>query len=860
MNGRSAGWNKGAGFDGSCLGSRFRGSTEANILPVAIAQTVTEPMKARMTMTGTTKLWRSRGLLGIVALCLACGRTTLPEGVARGAELVQAPMVPVHVGFAGEGSLEAQGEKTGKTRLALERLEIAAKTAGDVAESEVTHVFRNDADERLEGTFRFPLPEGAMITGLAMEIDGRMMSGELVERDKARKAYEEVVDKMLDPALLEWENGQTFKLRVFPIEPKRTKRVVLRFVAPLHRDAAGNAFFAYRPPSNEAGLTAEKVRLTVDGAADVGARTAKAPSGELLVKVDGGAPDVVSETTKEGLYLHARIAGPRTAAAAAPRAPIDSAQALIVLCDRSRSMLEARVLEAQTTALLVGALGPKDKFTVTTGDVTTRTFPGGLHAALAASESAAAAAKFVDGLEPDGASDLGKLLASAKPAVDQARAEGLRPVVVYLGDANPTWGETKTSEIERVTGAAIGDAALHVVLLGKSTETANARALAGAAHGRVFRPKTELDAKSAAALVVHAAETARLDDVHLVGADGIDVPLDLPSTIYEGDDVGLAAFVPAGKPLPTLTLTGTIDGKAFSRALDVGGAKSAGHVAQRWAQAKIERLEQDGDTKKDEVVKTSLDHGVMSRYTSFLVLESEEAYAKMNIERRAKQREAEEARVTGRDLESADGQGASVSPNHLQPGDPEVRIPAPADAQSVVVMFPFGETKTATFEPDEHGGSWVVRFLVDRHTPDGTYDITVRITHKDGRVEILTLPYVVDTARPHIAVTIVKKAGGAYEIHGKQELSPEEIAAQAPFFPGTMAPEERATRMAHVLTDAKRVEVRAPDGQVIALTHMRLGEFVGRWTPNAPVTPHSRLHVVTVDRALNEGETDVEIP
>src|SRR5262245_33139158 len=71
--------------------------------------------------------------------------------------------IPIRTGFVGEGSLEARSERTGKTRLALERLSVRAETTGDVAEVAVEHVFRNDSEERLEGTFRFPLPEGSML-------------------------------------------------------------------------------------------------------------------------------------------------------------------------------------------------------------------------------------------------------------------------------------------------------------------------------------------------------------------------------------------------------------------------------------------------------------------------------------------------------------------------------------------------------------------------------------------------------------------------------------------------------------------------------------------------------------------------
>src|SRR5262249_53127644 len=118
---------------------------------------------------------------------------------------------------------------------------VKVTTHGDLATTEIEHVFANpDSGGRpREGTFRFPVPDGAMLTGLAMEIDGHLVEGEIVERDKARAVYEEGVDKMEDPALLEWEEGNWFKLRVFPLVAGQTKRVVIRYTAPLARGADG---------------------------------------------------------------------------------------------------------------------------------------------------------------------------------------------------------------------------------------------------------------------------------------------------------------------------------------------------------------------------------------------------------------------------------------------------------------------------------------------------------------------------------------------------------------------------------------------------------------------------------------------
>lgn len=799
----------------------------------------------------------ARGLLVLVGLGLGCASPSIAGGQkapanADDARLAAAMQPATRAIFVGEGRLEAHGERTGKTRLALERLGITATSAGDFAETTVEHVFRNDSDEQLEGTFHFPLPEGAIVIGLALEMNGRLVEGELVERDKARKAYEETVDKMLDPALLEWQGGQSFKLRVFPIEARNTKRVALHFLAPLAR-TEGGLFFAYRPPSSEAGLAAERVRVTLDGRAVESSASTRTPTGELLFKVGAPAPDVVVEHTSEGAYVHARL---DLVSTASPAPAGGERKALVVLCDRSRSMLEARALQARTAALLLEQLGAADRFTVVTGDVTAQSLPGGLRPATADDRRQAAA--FVDRADPDGASDVGKMLEAGGAAVAQAHAAGLSPVVVYLGDAAATWGETKAVDLERVAKERLRDAPLHVLLLGKSPDDVTANALASGTHGRLLPPKTEDDARRAATLVVHADRARRLDNVHLVGAEGLDIAPTLPSTVYEGDDIGLSFFLPAGAAPPELAVVGTEGAKPFARRIDLASAKEATHVAARWANAKIEVLERGGDAHKDAVIKTSLDHGVMSRYTSFLVLESEEAYARLNIARKAKQADPD-ARVSGQDLESAEGRRASVTPDHLQPGDPEVRIPAPANALGVVAVFPFGETKRATFEPDEHGGTWVVRFLVDRHTPDGTYEILVRITHHDGSVQIVKIPYVVDTRGPNLTVSL-RPVGPrrAFEIVATQVLTADEIAAQAPPSAGTLA--DKRLRYAPILTDAKRVEVRTTDGQVLYLTPVRLGFFRGVWTPKGAVPPGSSVHVVAVDRALNETEADARVP
>ena len=142
----------------------------------------------------------------------------------------------------GVGTLEAHGigrADSAAVRLRLSSVLVDATPAGDEAETRVEHLFENAGDDRLEGTFRFLLPDGARLTGLALEVNGRLEEGSLVEREEARRIFQTVVDQMGDPALLEWDGGAAVQLRVFPIEPNSTKRVVVRFLSPLSREVDG---------------------------------------------------------------------------------------------------------------------------------------------------------------------------------------------------------------------------------------------------------------------------------------------------------------------------------------------------------------------------------------------------------------------------------------------------------------------------------------------------------------------------------------------------------------------------------------------------------------------------------------------
>src|SRR3984957_18687776 len=159
-----------------------------------------------------------------------------------------APLVPASE--HADGSLVARDPDGQEARLQLRRYKIDVHIEDGFARTTIDQTYFNHTQDRLEGTFRFPLPADASLSRLVMYVDGNLMEGGMVERDRARAVYERIVWEKRDPALLEWVDGTTFKMRVFPLEPRQEKRLLLSYTQRLpalygavsYRFLAGHSF------------------------------------------------------------------------------------------------------------------------------------------------------------------------------------------------------------------------------------------------------------------------------------------------------------------------------------------------------------------------------------------------------------------------------------------------------------------------------------------------------------------------------------------------------------------------------------------------------------------------------------------
>jgi hypothetical protein len=130
--------------------------------------------------------------------------------------------------FAAAPTLVVPGDD-GDVALELSAAAIRVTVRGHLARTSCELTYRSSLDRDTGGEFTFPLPPDAEVSDLGLWIDGKLRHGVAVERVLARTAYDEVVHRGVDPALAEWSQGRSFRLRVYPIPARGEKKVLIAY-------------------------------------------------------------------------------------------------------------------------------------------------------------------------------------------------------------------------------------------------------------------------------------------------------------------------------------------------------------------------------------------------------------------------------------------------------------------------------------------------------------------------------------------------------------------------------------------------------------------------------------------------------
>lgn len=149
------------------------------------------------------------------------------------------------------------------------------------ASVEIEEVYENQTDEQQEIYYYFSLPEDAAVTGLWLGFgEDRSKHDKFVvaPRGAAQEVYEREVQRRIDPALLEQVGPRQYRLRAFPVPPKRFGRDRINRQA---HDVSNRLRmrFTYDAPKTDRGVAAprllekrnvywtDKTRRTLNGVA-----------------------------------------------------------------------------------------------------------------------------------------------------------------------------------------------------------------------------------------------------------------------------------------------------------------------------------------------------------------------------------------------------------------------------------------------------------------------------------------------------------------------------------------------------------------------------------------------------------------
>jgi len=535
---------------------------------------------------------------------------------------------------------------------------VEVKIDGTMARTRVEETFYNPNGAQLEGTYLFPLPPGASVTRFSMMVGGKEAQGEVLERDKARSIYEAIVRQMRDPGLLEFVDRGLFRARVFPIPAMGNVEVrveydenlpqtagIIRYRYPLntgkysagdYKDVLIDATLrsgssirsvtclshgasVSRPNDREARVVFEAKTLTAD----------KDFTLDWNVGEDALAPVLLTQRTHEPDGFFFLSIAPRPDK---PKAP--PAKDLVAVIDTSGSMLGGKIDQARKALRhFVAGLNPGDRFGIIDFSTEARQFRPSL--AAADEETRRQALAFIDGLQARGGTNIEEALRMALTALDASGDENRMKMAIFITDGEPTVGITRPEDILR------------------SVRTANGKGR------RIFSFGVGVDL-NAQLLERLAQENRGALDYVLAGEnlelklssfwDKIDFPV-LTDLRLEFPNLATSDVYP--KPLPdlfrgeTLAITGRFreDGRrsmvlrgkfqgeerVFEYSLDFtpppSGKSQNDFIARQWATRKIgyllEAMRLGGESKevKDEVIRLSQQYGVLTPYTSYLILE-----------------------------------------------------------------------------------------------------------------------------------------------------------------------------------------------------------------------------------------------
>lgn len=589
--------------------------------------------------------WQDRSLLIIASLLMLA---LLVRGETAGAQELP------EFGIAWDGGVSTAVD----TKIGIE-------ISGLTARTEVTQVFVNRGSRWAEAVYRFPLPEGAAVDRLFIEVGGRTLVGEIQEKQSARRTYQQARDSGRTATMVEQQRPNQFETRLANIGPGEEIRITIGFLSKVEYSEGEYSFSFPMTFTPRAG--GENLRFDLEQAPQPVLTSLSDSPGdqpdhrlELAVSLTTGLPlaridslyhDVDIHPTLDGYHVFLNERTARTdrmfklawvpQLANTPEASLmtwdggDAVYAMLMLApplldavvpqdrevifiiDTSGSM-EGESIRQARAALLQGLtfLGPGDLFNVIQFNSSAeRLFENSMMPYPAELQIAS---EYIEDLTANGGTNMAPALHTAMTL--PASPDHLRQIV-FVTDGSVGNEHDLLLQI----GEELGDSRLFTVSIGSAPNSwfMNKAAIVGrGSHTHIGR----LDSVESAMtdLWEHIQSPALTNICIDWGMDAEYFPEIIPD-LYAGEPLWLYARLPAEPS--QVAVCGEFDGRPWelvSQPAPTGGSET---LATLWARNKIESLEDsrlfgtDPEWIRSQVTDIALQYGLLTQYTSLVAVD-----------------------------------------------------------------------------------------------------------------------------------------------------------------------------------------------------------------------------------------------
>ncbi|MBE7463959.1 MAG: VWA domain-containing protein [Planctomycetes bacterium] len=528
----------------------------------------------------------------------------------------------------------------------------------NVATTTLTQTFLNLSGRQLEVRVMVPLPADATINRSALSMGDEMVQGKLYNAAEAQQIYETIVSSRRDPALLRFVGENLYEARVFPIEPNQERSLQFSFTQVL-APVGGLYDFRHILAGSQlyrTGVEKFQFECVIRGASPLG--PVYSPS--HLVSVDRPDPKSATIKFKEDflasdrdfrLYyaptaddVALRILTHRPKAEedgyfmllVRPGEQLDTSKVLpkeiVFVLDTSGSMAGEKMEQAKAALnFCLNQLNPRDRFNLVPFSTEVKSFNPKLLEAT--KENVQKALAYVDALEATGGTNIDDALRTALEN-DFTAGPASAKLVIFLTDGKPSVGITDIKSILKDVENSNGKPQARVFAFGVGTDVnthlLDRLVMDAAGTCSYVAPKEDLELKVSdfyakiknpvmTDLALDLGPSARVHSLY---------PKKLPA-LFKGNEL-LVFGRYKGTGSGDAVLTGNVAGEKREIRLPVVWAEADrgnDFLPRVWAMRKIghllEELRLGGPNQEliEEVVALAQQHGIVTPYTSQLVLE-----------------------------------------------------------------------------------------------------------------------------------------------------------------------------------------------------------------------------------------------